>query len=55
MAKRVNPEIERLRLENRMLRDQISRMKSEPDDVPFNACDNSCACTSPRGMATELS
>ncbi len=49
---RANPEAERLRRENDMLRARIARLTEEPADVPFAACDNSCVVTRPRGMAT---
>lgn len=46
---RVNPQVEALERENRMLREQIKRMREEPGDVPFDPCDNSCVVTSKRG------
>ncbi len=47
-----NPAIERLERENAFLRKQIDRMREDPGDIPFNACDNSYLCASPHGMAT---
>lgn len=57
---RVNPQVEHLERMNRMLRDQIDRMRADPADIPFVACDNSCivACdnscivASATGMST---
>ena len=49
---RVNPVTERLERENRMLRDQIERMRQEPPDVPFVGCDHSCVVAPVRGMGT---
>ncbi len=49
---RVNPQVEALEREVRILRDQIARMRAEPGDCPILACDNSCVCATPRGMAT---
>jgi hypothetical protein len=44
--------VEHLQQENRMLREQIERMRRDPPDVPFHACDNSCVVARPNGMAT---
>lgn len=50
---RINPQVESLQIENNMLREQIKRMREEPGDIPFDACDNSCVVTSRReGMMT---
>ena len=45
-------EVERLKFENERLHAQIKRMRTEPEDYPFRACDNSCVVTRPRGMST---
>ena len=50
MAK-VNPQVERLELEVRMLKHQIERMRQDPGDIPFVACDHSCAVVSAVGVA----
>lgn len=49
---RRNEEAERLERENGMLRAQIERMRQDPGDVPFLACDHSCVCASAKGQAT---
>jgi hypothetical protein len=49
---RKNPQVEHLERVNEMLRDQIERMRREPPEVPIAACDNSCLCARPDGMAT---
>lgn len=47
-----NPQIERLEWENGKLREQIKRMREDPPDYPFLACDHSCCLATPRGMST---
>lgn len=49
---RKNPQVERLERENRILREQIARMRQDPPDIPFVACDNSCIVAQATGMAT---
>lgn len=49
---RINPEIQRLARTVEMLQNQIKNMRLDPGDVPFTACDNSCVCVAPTGMAT---
>ena len=49
---RINTRVEQLELEVTMLRSQIARMQQAPGDIPFAACDNSCICARPTGMAT---
>lgn len=51
MARR-NPQVEHLERVNDMLRKQIERMRQEPPEIPFVACDNSCLIARPDGMAT---
>ena len=48
---RPNPQVESLQRENRILREQIARMQSNPGDIPFTACDHSCVCAKAEGMA----
>lgn len=52
MSRRPNPEIERLERTVRLLQSTIDRMRADPGDVPFLACDNSCVCARPLGAAT---
>lgn len=52
MVSRINPELERLRLENQRLRQTIDKIRSNPEDIPFVACDNSCVIAKSEGMAT---
>lgn len=47
-----NPVIEAQEREIRMLREQIARMRQDPGDIPFSACDNSCTVARPLGMQT---
>lgn len=51
---KVNPRVEQLERENKMLRAQIERMRADPGDVPFFGCgDNSCITVDgPGGMGT---
>ncbi len=49
---RINPELENLRRENQFLREEIKRFRADPGDCPLIACDNSCICARPQGMAT---
>jgi hypothetical protein len=51
MAKK-NPQVEQLERMNKMLREQIERMRREPPETPLVACDNSCVVATPDGMAT---
>lgn len=45
-------QLDRLSSMNASLRAQIERMRKDPGDIPFTACDNSCVVASPTGMAT---
>lgn len=45
-------EVERLKYVNERLAKQIEEMRKDPGDFPFNACDNSCVVTRPKGMST---
>lgn len=49
---RVNPVVELLQRENGFLRTQIQKMRENPGDIPFLACDHSCVCATATGMAT---
>lgn len=49
---RKNPQVEHLERINRMLREQIERMRDEPAEIPFIACDNSCVVAYADGVAT---
>jgi hypothetical protein len=49
---RTNPQLEALQRENAMLRKWIDSMRADPGDIPLVACDNSCVCARPEGMAT---
>ncbi len=49
---RANPQVVAMEREVSILRDQIARMRQDPGDCPLLACDNSCVCASPHGMAT---
>ena len=42
-------QVESLERECASLRAQLKRMLQDPGDVPFVACDNSCACATPSG------
>jgi hypothetical protein len=44
--------IEQLERENRLLREQLARMRQDPGECPVLACDNSCVCATATGMAT---
>jgi hypothetical protein len=49
---RSNTRAEFLERENKFLREQIAKISSPPGEIPFHACDNSCAVTRPTGVAT---
>lgn len=49
---RINPQVQALAREVEFLRRTIERMRQEPGDVPFVACDNSCVITRPTSAAT---
>lgn len=40
---RINPQVEALEREVRLLRGQIAEMRRDPGDMPFKACGTSCA------------
>lgn len=52
MSNARNPQVMILEREVRYLREQIERIKADPGDCPFLACDNSCVCATPSGMQT---
>jgi hypothetical protein len=50
MARKVNPEVEQLELQVKLLRGESARLRQPPGDMPFNGCgDNSCELGAPGG------
>jgi hypothetical protein len=49
---RTNPRVEELEYQNKILREDLKRLRADPGDCPLLACDNSCVCARPTGMAT---
>jgi hypothetical protein len=48
---RKNPQVEQLERENAILRARLAELRADPGDIPFAACDHSCVCARPTGMA----
>lgn len=48
---RVNPEVERLQAQVDAYRRIIERMRQDPPDIPFTACDHSCVVATATGQA----
>lgn len=50
---RVNPQVEALERENKLLREYERKLRMDPSGFPLTGCgDNSCLVAKPNGMAT---
>ena len=49
MPKMSQADAQELLRQNTYLRDKIKRMRANPPEIPFIACDNSCVIANPRG------
>lgn len=51
-VRRPSPREQFLEMENKIIKEDLARIRRNPDDCPLVACDNSCIVARPQGMAT---